>query len=248
MGDICKEGKASQDKCTETQCEEDRECLTSSSHQARCVPVVSKGGHGCLSPPFLSHAKSQIISKFAVYTCHSDFKFVGASQMSTCDSSGSWAGLNGSCERVAFYNVNKFPFRSQIPGTVRDGWKVEFLGIPINISSMLVSLKYRKLYTALQIAVRFATDNQVESMSVNASTGNRLKDKPRILQREFPFKLGKPFNLTLQLHQHRIDVYVDQQLLLAWMHRLFISAIHEVLVQDEGFYHSIKYSNNYFRP
>ncbi|XP_041372503.1 uncharacterized protein LOC121385785 [Gigantopelta aegis] len=149
------------------------------------------------------------VKSVAYYSCLEDFMFVGLSQSRMCNSSGLWDGADGSCEPAAFYNVSS-PFVAPIPGTVGPGWTFEFLGTPLDESRMTIDLMHKSGDVAFECDVRFDYSRFAYTVLRTTFSQNRWGPKD-IDQPHFPFAIGRPFNVTMQVTTSGFDDTVQVQ-------------------------------------
>ncbi|XP_041373702.1 uncharacterized protein LOC121386759 [Gigantopelta aegis] len=185
----------------------------------------------CASPPLLPNGnvvyRSLLVGSVANYTCHSDYQFVGLSPSSTCNLTGSWNGLSGSCERFAFHNLT-LPFSEPIPGIVHSGWKVEILGTPTSLQTMVFELGYSG-YIALNVGVRFRQGASINVVVLNSRDQNGWGQERR--PPSFPFVVGMHFNVTILVNHFFFQIHVDESQFALWMNNVNIALINKVNIR-----------------
>ncbi|XP_041372639.1 uncharacterized protein LOC121385915 [Gigantopelta aegis] len=208
--------------------------------------TTAKAIGACPKPPALPNGhvvyNSRRVNSVANYSCNEDFKFFGLSLMSVCDVTGSWNVLNGSCARVAFYNVT-LVFISLIPEIVRPGWKVEIFGTPLNESRMSFNLECGIVFVALHFDVRFQ-HKSYRNIALRTSRTDGVKwDRRDVDQPYFPFAVGRPFNLTIQVTASGFDMYVDNDWHVFRNHSTDLTRIGRFIIKRGGVIQSVKFFN-----
>ncbi|XP_041353277.1 galectin-related protein B-like [Gigantopelta aegis] len=196
----------------------------------------------CKSPPTLLNANAAYSSvnlySVASYSCVADHQFFGSSNKSACEMSRSWSGLNGTCERVAFYKL-LLPFYGSVPGTVQTGWKMEVIGEPLDVERMTIELRYQDDYKAIQFDVRFRFGLFLKAVARNSFTAEGWGPEESF-QQYFPFAVGREFNLTFVVTSSGFDIYVDEVYFVSRQHYVEPSLIDEVVVLRGADVESVK--------
>ncbi|XP_041365578.1 uncharacterized protein LOC121380693 [Gigantopelta aegis] len=207
-------------------------------------PLATDAPAACQSPPSLPNGdvvySSLLVGSVANYSCNDDYIFCGLSLSSVCDLSGSWNGLNGSCERVAFYNVTP-PFKMSIPGEIRVGWKAEVLGTPLNVSRIALNLLYAA-DIVLRIGIRFDYHNDINTVVFSSIIANKWV-AIHSYKTAFPFAIGRRFNLTILMKNSEFEVYVDEVVVAARASNVSITLIDAFQVGPGCVVDSVKFFN-----
>ncbi|XP_041372643.1 uncharacterized protein LOC121385918 [Gigantopelta aegis] len=198
----------------------------------------------CPPPPPLLNGNvvysSLLVGSVASYSCRKDYRFLGLSQSSVCDPSGSWNGVNCSCRRVVVFNNSPIPFKERIPGTVKAGWKVEISGTPLSGSRMEVALGCGAQCSALALSIRFHYECDTNIVLRYSRDGSEWHDGDRD-QPYFPFAIGRPFNLTILVKDSTFKLYVDEAYFVSRAHSFTITQINQVFIWEGCLIDSVKF-------
>ncbi|XP_041355438.1 uncharacterized protein LOC121373061 [Gigantopelta aegis] len=197
----------------------------------------------CPAPPHLPNGKvmysSTAVHSTATYSCDANYRLFGLSLTSICEMPGSWSSLNGSCERVSFYNITT-PRYIPVPGLVTDVWKIEAIGTPVNNSRFSFNLvKDARAIIALHIDVRFNYFGFINTVLRGSLTGGTW-DQAETDQPYFPFTQDEQFNLTILVTDTGFKLIVNDNWQVTRIHHVNPSVINNIQTVGKTFYQSIK--------
>ncbi|XP_041373875.1 galectin-3-like [Gigantopelta aegis] len=218
---------------------------TSSLEQLTQITEVGSVGFAaksCPSPPSLPNGdavySSLLVGSVATYTCDKDYHFCGLIVSSVCEMYQSWNGLSGSCKRVAFYNYS-LPFRQNFPEVVGAGWKVEILGTPLGDSRIVIDLRHGANIPFI-LNIRFQEGSGSNTVVRNSRIDNIWGQEQRT-QPYFPFRVGRPFNLTILLRDSAFEMYMDGHFFVSRASSYNIALINQIIILRGCLLHSVKF-------